>query len=205
MAEVIEELQREHRDLAKLMGVIERQAEVLHDGRAPDCDLLRSVLRYISNYPNLLHHPKEDLVYRRLAERDQAAVVEVHNVLQEHGALEDMAANLAALVDDADGGPEGARAELENMARGYVDAYRRHMAMEEGELFPRALGALSEADWAAIAVAVSGSSDPLFDGAATNQYRNLHSPILRLGARARARLIVRPAPGSPNKERKQRL
>ena len=182
MPQVIEELQREHRDLAKLMAVIERQAEVLHDGRAPDYDVLRSVLRYISNYPDLVHHPKEDLVYRRLVERDQVAIVEVHNVLQEHGALEDMAASLAAQVDDADGGPEGARAELEKLARGYVEAYRRHMAMEEGELFPRALGALSEADWAAIAAAVSGSADPLFDGAATNQYRNLHNAILRHGA-----------------------
>jgi hemerythrin-like domain-containing protein len=181
MSAVIDKLQREHRDLAKLMAVLDLQVMVLHDGGAPDHGVLRAVLRYLNNYPDLLHHPKEDLVYRCLLRRDPDATALVRDILREHVVLEALTADFADLIDRHDRGAATAAA-VERMARDLAALYRHHIAVEEAELFPRALVKLRDSDWAEIDAAISAVADPLFDGAATVQYHLLHKEILRLGA-----------------------
>ena len=181
MSAVIDKLQREHRDLARLMAVLDRQVMVLRDGGPPDHGVLRAVLRYLNNYPDLLHHPKEDLVYRRLLRRDPDATALVRDILREHATLEALTADFADLIDRHEQGA-AAPGAVERMARDLAALYRHHIAVEEAELFPRALVKLRDSDWAEIDAAISAVADPLFDGAATVQYHLLHEEILRLGA-----------------------
>lgn len=182
MPDVLDQLRREHHDLEKLIGVLERQLVTIENGKIFDFNILQSVFKYLGNYPDLLHHPREDLVYDRLKQRDPALAGGISDIVAEHFELESMTRRIAGLVEArlhfAPAPDEG----LVERGREFVDFYRRHIAVEENELFPRALVVLDDADWAGIAVAVSPETDPLFDGTVAAQYQALHREIMRLGA-----------------------
>ena len=63
---VIERLSREHRNIEKLLAVLERELEVFDLGDRPDYEVIRAVISYFEVYPEVYHHPQEDLVFARL-------------------------------------------------------------------------------------------------------------------------------------------
>lgn len=181
MADVLHQLRREHRDLEKLIAVLEQQAATAARGESADFNLMQSILQYLGNYPDLLHHPKEDLIYDRLKQRDPALAAGVSEIVEEHYTLEHMTRQLAGMVEARMRREAPPQDDMDAFAREFVGRYRRHIAVEEDELFPRALDVLDDSDWAAIDEAVSPDTDPLFDGAVAAQYQALHHEIMRFG------------------------
>ncbi len=59
--------------MGKLRDALERQVAVLKGGGTPDYDIVQGVMDDCLTFPDLHHHPKADLIYRRLAARDPAA------------------------------------------------------------------------------------------------------------------------------------
>lgn len=181
MTTPIEALERDHRNMKRLLALIEDQVDGFHRGTPLDFDLLRSVMDYIRNFPDRFHHPREDLIFRRLALR-QPAAAGGGDLLEEHRLLAELAARLAEAIGNVELEIDLPRAALEGAARAYVAACRHHMAEEERVLFPLAQQRLTDADWAEIAKAPSAPADPLFGGEVEQRYLRLHERIMRLGA-----------------------
>ncbi len=70
---IIELLSREHRNIERLLGVLERELELFERGERPDYEVVRAIISYFEVYPEVYHHPQEDLVFARLKTRDPAA------------------------------------------------------------------------------------------------------------------------------------
>ena len=77
-------LHLEHQNTGKLLGLIERELLALQAGKTPDYDLLNSIGDYLMDYPDQCHHPKEDLVFAKLQQRDSGAARRLGNLLDEH-------------------------------------------------------------------------------------------------------------------------
>ena len=77
-------LHSDHQSMAKLLALLDEQIRVIEDGDSPDYGLLQSMLDYLSAYPDECHHPKEDLVFRKLRARDRAAADSLKNIIDEH-------------------------------------------------------------------------------------------------------------------------
>ena len=70
---IIELLSREHRNLERLLDVLEHELEIFDRGDRPDYEVIRAIVSYFEVYPELYHHPQEDLVLAKLEIRDPAA------------------------------------------------------------------------------------------------------------------------------------
>ena len=53
-----------------LLAVLERELEVFDRGDRPDYEVIRAVISYFEVYPEVYHHPQEDLVFAKLRTRD---------------------------------------------------------------------------------------------------------------------------------------
>ena len=61
---IIERLCQEHRNIETLLAVLERELEIIFDrGDRPDYHVIRTIISYFEVYPDLYHHPLEDLVF----------------------------------------------------------------------------------------------------------------------------------------------
>ena len=85
---IIERLSQEHRNIEKLLAILERELEVFDRGDRPDYEVIRAVISYFEVYPEVYHHPQEDLVFAKLRTRDPVAAAKVDTIVRDFIAHE---------------------------------------------------------------------------------------------------------------------
>ena len=168
----------DHRNFARLLKLIERQVDAFHRGQLPDFELLRSVVYYLRHFPDRCHHPREDIAFKRLAERAPQLQLELARRMQEHVVIASAGEELLRCLDEVIAGSVVARATLERAAATYLVYYRHHLMAEEQHVIPRALHLLSAADWSAVA-AIPAEPDPLFGTESQPRFSELRKQVQR--------------------------
>jgi hemerythrin-like domain-containing protein len=180
MSETMTLLREEHRNIAKLVALLEEQARIFEGGeQVPDFDVIRDILDYCANHSDRYHHPMEDVVFRRLVEREPSCGQAVEGLLAEHHDLTELTRRTLEAVGEVAVQQQIPREQVVHLIRQYADTLRRHMGREETELFPLAERYLTGEDWAAIDGQVVSGEDPLFGTADEARYRALRESITR--------------------------
>ena len=178
MAKALDALQREHRDMEKLLGDLERQLEAFDGGRVVDYDIVEAVVDYSFCYPDLCHHPVEDAIYDRIRQRDPSALNARVDLEAEHKKLAELTRKFSALLKGVMQETPTPREWFDKAARDYIDFTRRHMEMEEKYFFPVAKVVLTESDWSEIDNRLASTEDPLFSSRVQQRFRRLRDEIL---------------------------
>ncbi len=177
MSESIALWHAEHRHFSRLLDLLERQVVAFHTDNQPNFELMLDLVSYLRYFPDRYHHPREDVAFARLAQRDPTIKPMVDQLLQEHRVIAaagtDLLGYLEQVVDDV----VVERARVEAAAATYLVYYRRHLAMEDRDIVPRAEQLLSPQDWEAVVAAVPHSADPLFGEDPDARYRELRRQI----------------------------
>jgi len=139
----------EHRTISAVLHALKDLARAAQDpGAKPAFAALRAMVRYIDEFPEKLHHPKEDdQLFARLLVRvpDTRALIEKLKAEHVEGAR--LVRELErALVFFEDRQPEGAR-EFLDAVNAYAEFHWQHMRKEEQELLPLAERHLTAQDW----------------------------------------------------------
>jgi len=151
MIEILRKLRAEHDNFAKVLDVLEQEVEAHRQGRQLYRDIVDDVLDYCRGYAALCHHPKEDLIYRKLClAAEPAAINTVGDLLAEHEELSALTDELEAAVNNllSDAGED--RARFVRVAQAFLERHRHHIEAEDDEFFPLAVQCLSDEDWAEI-------------------------------------------------------
>ncbi|UCH75368.1 MAG: hemerythrin domain-containing protein [Rhodospirillales bacterium] len=185
MSEALQRLNREHADFSKLLDLLDRELAVFASGERPDYDLIGAVIDYCLEYPDAVHHPKEDLIYGRLKSRDAELAKVVGDLEEEHRQIGAMTRELAEAMRHVLAEELVDRHAVHELTRRFVQRYRHHIALEEGRVFPAAEKVLSADDWAAIDARLEHRDDPLFGDAVVDRFRALRANIEGLAVIAR--------------------
>lgn len=179
MSKIIDSLKRDHANFEQLLRVLEKELEVFDRAERPDYDVIQSIVRYFESYSARFHHPKEDLVFVKLKQRDAQAAAVVGELEAEH---EDIAAEFrrfAEAVQNVLMEAEMTREAFDHAVRGFIDHERRHIGKEEVLFFPAAREALTPEDWAELDAALTADKDPLFSEEVEEEFKALRQQIVR--------------------------
>ena len=179
MTRIIEILLEEHRNIKKLLHVLEQELDVFDHSDQPDYEILQAIIEYFQDYPESHHHPKEDMVFEKLKARDPALAKRVGDVEEEHQIETKRLQQFSRAVDDVLAGREFLRQTFHNVVHDFIEHQRKHMDKEELMLFPAAVRALQPEDWADIDTRLNDRKDPLFSGVTQNKFTALQQTILR--------------------------
>ncbi len=179
MTNDVDKLQKAHADFAQLLGLLEVQIKLFHDGEQPDYNLMLDIFYYMTHYPDRFHHPKEDLAFARLAQRAPDTGAKVEELARLHRVIAESGARFLGQLDAALARAMLSRASVELPALEYITLYRGHMKMEERELFPVARVKLGDEDWADVNATVGSGQDPLFGQTVEERYRAIHHQIVQ--------------------------
>ena len=186
-------IQDEHRAITSVIEGLRHMLVEVAAGRIPvDHALLGAMFHYIETFPEKLHHPKEDLVFAKIKERDSTMARIVDDLHRQHARIHAAGAELVRQLDDIVNGSIASRAAIEAAARDYVDGLRKHMRVEESDVLPHAATLLNGRDWSAIHAAIGRVQDPLFGKHPEHRYASLRQQISR-----DAHDADRPAAGIP--------
>lgn len=183
---IIELLSREHRNIEKLLAVLERELEVFDRGEKPDYEVIRAIISYFEVYPEFYHHPQEDLIFTKLRTRDPAAAARIGDLAREHQRGTERLHRVAKAIDCVLADREVVRENVDAIVRDFIEYERRHVLMEDRDFFPAALRALEPQDWIEIGSTLTAHQDPLFSEVTEDRFNALRSHILRLEQEAEA-------------------
>jgi hemerythrin-like domain-containing protein len=183
---VIDILRQEHREVEKLLVVLERELGVFARGEHPDYEVIHAVISYFQVYPDTCHHPLEDVVFEKLKLRDGTAATKLGDLAADHRRGSERLNRAAHAVESVLADQELLRQTIDDIIRDFIEHERRHMAREERDFFPAAVKALHPGDWAEIAARLTDRRDPLFSEVVEARFEVVRSHILELEQEAEA-------------------
>jgi branched-chain amino acid transport system ATP-binding protein len=155
----------EHRAISAVLHALQHLARAAQDPAIkPDFEVFRAMIYYIDEFPERLHHPKEDSqLFACLEKRSSEARALIDELRAEHvkgaGLIRDVE---RALVAFRESWPRGAEAFI-GAVNAYAHFHWQHMRKEEERLLPLAERHLLAEDWRAIEEAFSLNRDPIAD------------------------------------------
>jgi hemerythrin-like domain-containing protein len=179
MSNIIQILLEEHRNIDKLLLVLERELDVFDRSEEPDYEIFQAVIQYFQDYPENCHHPKEDMVFEKLKARDAAAADRVGDAEADHRVETLRLRRLVEAVEDILAGREFLRQTFHDVVHEFIAHQRQHMDKEERLLFPAAIKGLRPEDWAYIDARLNDRKDPLSNGVIETKFQALQRTILR--------------------------
>lgn len=178
-SQTIDALRREHTNMRSVLMLVGRQLDLMESEVAVDHILLANALYYMRKFPSLVHHPKEDAIFERLADLDPSWKQEVEKLREQHQDIYRLEDWLIETTLDMPKPGTIASDRLIEFGREYLQVQRLHSETEERVLFPKALETFKGDDWATIAGRFAAIDDPLFGEHSGERYRLLHDYIMR--------------------------
>ena len=146
--------------MAILLNLLQQEVDhVDHEDETADFELMQEIMRYMTLYPDTIHHPKEDLVYAAMQSQRPELAQGLEAVDDDHRDIADFSRRLLDDIQAVVAGEYVTRERVIRDAQQYVTRLRKHMAWEEEDLFTRAESMADELDVDATSLE---ASDPLF-------------------------------------------
>ncbi len=143
-------LRAEHRHMGTVMQLFANQIKAIEGGELVDTHVVYEIMHYMATWPDRFHHPREDLIYARVAEVDPKAADDADTLQRDH----DHTAKLSrAVLQDIERWRRGEVSGLVVVSRGrdYIEHIHEHMNVEEKVVFPRIEETLTLQDWRELA------------------------------------------------------
>jgi len=179
MPKIVDLLLEEHRNIEKLLLVVEHELAIFDSSGRPDYEILQTIIQYFQDYPESCHHPKEEMIFEKLKARDSASAKRFGDVEAEHEVETRRLQSFARAVDSVLADQEFLRESFHLAVHDFIAHQREHLRKEELLLFPAAAKALRPEDWSEIDARLDDRKDPLFDSVVAEKFHNLQRTILR--------------------------
>ncbi|ATE58767.1 universal stress protein [Thauera sinica] len=174
-------IQDEHRSLAAVLHAMRHLRDRAIEQSAPlDFQVFEQLLYYIREFPQKLHHPKENAYLFTLLRKRTHAIDDTLAALEAEHADESLLDQLFAALRkyQAEGSTqEGAFAAALDR---FIGAQWQHMSLEEQVVLPAAQVHLLAQDWQEIAHAFGKNGDPRFGAEPDAEFRKLFAKLARM-------------------------
>src|SRR4029077_12511930 len=130
MSETMQRLRQDHTNLSRLLTALERQVNAMERGDEADWDIVRRIVEYCLTYPDLHHHPLEDLVLARLQNKDAMIATPFIGLVTEHRELSASLRRVAAAIEQVLQDATVPRDRFIRLVRKFLSTQRDHTRRE---------------------------------------------------------------------------
>ncbi len=135
--ELLSELREDHRNMSIVLDLLDGVVREASEGKDPNFELIGEIMRYMTVYPDAVHHPKEDIIYAQLKSERPDLADGLEGVPEDHEAIAELGSRLRDDVEAIVAGAAVRREKLVEDMSEYIERLRNHMAWEEDDLFER--------------------------------------------------------------------
>jgi len=170
---------REHQQLTLVVDGMLNFVQLLESGKhAPGTGIGRAMLYYIREYPEKIHHPKEDRhLFAHLQERTDTLDDVIDELRRQHVDGETHVHDLERAFARYEMAGRPALADLRQQVQAYATFYVTHRQLEEELVLPAAIHYLTMEDWLDIDAAFGANRDPMGGVKAEEDLDRLYSMI----------------------------
>ena len=176
-AAVLAELRQDHRNMALMINLIERESNQIYKGAEPDYELLGDIMHYMTVYPDTVHHPKEDRVYAELKAVRPDLSSGFDRITVDHRNIAELGTKLRNDVASVIAGSMVPKNSVVADTLRYVNTLRGHMQWEELDLFRRVEEMVAQGHKLIEAAKFMRASDPVFGPEVEGKFRRLFESV----------------------------
>jgi hemerythrin-like domain-containing protein len=180
--EIARDLTDAHRNMERVLTLIQLQVDSLKS--ASDAEgflLLSNAVGYMRNYPGVIHHPTEELIFGKLikhAPETRSVCTRLHD---QHEAFREQETVLLRRIRSAQSGDLGACRQVKEIGSSYCAEHASHIRSEEVDMLPWAVKWLNAGDWQEIGERSRAMIDPALEQNDLKQYDNLYDYLMNAG------------------------
>lgn len=173
-------LRAEHQHMATVMKLFAEQLDAIDAGELVDTHVVYEIMDYMVTWPDRFHHPREDLIYLRVAELDPGSADDVDTLQRDHDTTAEKGRGVLKEIERWRLG-EVSGGLVVKSGRGYIDHIYEHMNIEEQVVFPRIEETLTLQDWRELAEddELQGVSESVFGPKVQREFRNMTRKLRR--------------------------
>ena len=135
--ELMTELREDHRNMTVVLDLLDDLVVQMDAGKDPDFELFDEIMRYMTVYPDAVHHPKEDRLYAELKAVRPDLSTGFERITMDHRHIAELSLKLRDDIASINAGSPVRRKAVVADALRYVNTLRGHMQWEELDLFRR--------------------------------------------------------------------
>jgi len=170
VAQLMSGLRGDHRNMVMPLDLLDAEIARLGASGEPDYDFVRDIMLYVIEYPDAVHHPKENFVYRHLKSLRPEIHTDLERIETDHQYIEESGLKLRNSIEAISMGADLNRDELIEKFHHYSEQLREHMYWEETKLFSVADELQHFGDWSEVVLKNNEISDPLFGSRVERKY-----------------------------------
>ena len=174
---VIGRLLKQHDHIVRTLNLLELQFLELCRGREPDYRIMLSVVAYIQEFPEQVHHPAEDAIFSIFIEQGGDREDIARKLITDHTEIERITRQLRNRIEAMISNETEGRVDLTSELSTFLLRQRRHIYAEERLVFPQLNEILTEQDWDRVTAMVPGLEDPVFGERTQADYERLYRVI----------------------------
>jgi len=178
MHALITELHQDHVNLGRLLRLLERELERLRSGESPDYFLLIDIIDYIESYPDQIHHPREDVMFRVYLASHQDRADVIQRLMSEHKDLVEQSHRVRQMLEQVTHSGVYTRGYLLSQLEDFTARQWEHLNLEDGMAFDLLSDTLRSDDWSLIEERLPTAVDPIFGGAVQQRYQAIYDQIM---------------------------
>ena len=162
-----------------VLNLIRIQADMLHPKtEMNELAFLQKAIGYMHNYPGLIHHPAEELIFERLQNHAPDAEQLCIKLTDQHKQFSILEITLLEYISQAQEGDLGAFELIKKLSSTYCVEHVDHIAVEENDLLPQAVSSLTTDDWLDIGYKSNLDMDPLANPDILQHHESLYDYIM---------------------------
>lgn len=177
LVSLLAELRTDHKNMSVMLDLLEAESNRLYDGQDADYEMMHDVMRYMTVYPDTVHHPKEDRVYAELKAARPDLSSGFEQIVVDHRDIADLGTRLRNDIEAIMSGTALRRNVVVADALRYVQRLRKHMRWEERELFVRVEDMINDGHNLIVETGLHGRQDPVFGPEVEKQFGKLFESI----------------------------
>ena len=189
----LEIIRKEHEHLSAVIQSMLYFVRSIKNGNAnQDFKIFRSMLYYITEYPERVHHPKEDeILFAKIKERTHELDNDLDYLSEQHRNGELLVHRLNdALLRYEFGGLDSFN-HFHALVEQYGHFYFAHMRIEEERIFPVAKLVLNDADWKVVNASFIQNQNELDKTGQRYSYEQLYAQICSFTTTAKEETVAK--------------
>jgi len=178
---ILGELRQDHKNMALLLSLLERESNRIFEGEEPEYELVHDVMHYMTIYPDAVHHPKEDRLYAEIKAVRPDLATGFDRITMDHRGIAEKGLHLRDEIASIGSGSFVRRKTVVSDTLVYVNTLRSHMQWEELDLFRRCEEMASDGHTVVPASGFVDSADPVFGQRVEDRFARLLENIRSSG------------------------
>jgi hemerythrin-like domain-containing protein len=153
MQYLLSQLEQDHQRILRMMYLLSKEIKRVTglEKGTPNYDRILEILDYIQVYPEVWHHPTEDVLFEQLLSKDHVNTVAVQKLLNDHPSLEALSSELSIMYSELSATAEPPTLSLLRLSRYYCSKQISHIH-DERSIFAAISARFDDQDWQAVGV-----------------------------------------------------